>query len=211
MERWRVAGLSSPASQREPARSDSRAPPPRLLRRSASELRPEEVCAPLLSAIPTAAMTAARFRRTGRGLRHPGSRVALPDRWPPRAPGPDHAPHADRPRWRRTCDSITDMLVTSCRGSTERAGEHRPRAAEPSSPARPFRRVGLNSWSERRTAARTFSSEAVRAARNAERPATILVLAGQIIPGGYVSQYNPHRAGEDDQARGLDSSRSAIW
>src|SRR5205823_13239434 len=48
-------------------------------------------------------------------------------------------------------------------------------------------------------------AEAVRSARNAERPATILVLAGQIIPGGYVSQYQIRTVlGEDDQARGLD-------
>ena len=32
-------------------------------------------------------------------------------------------------------------------------------------------------------------AEAVRAARTAEHPATILVLAGQIIPGGDASQY----------------------
>src|SRR3984893_1536163 len=48
-------------------------------------------------------------------------------------------------------------------------------------------------------------AQAVRAARVAERPATILVLAGQIIPSGYTSQYQIRTVlGEDDQARGLD-------
>jgi len=48
-------------------------------------------------------------------------------------------------------------------------------------------------------------SEAVRAARTAERPATILVLAGQVIPSGYVSQYQIRSVlGENDQASGLD-------
>src|SRR5207245_11219103 len=49
------------------------------------------------------------------------------------------------------------------------------------------------------------SPEAVRAARPAERTATMLVLAGQIIPSGYVSQYQIRTVlGEDDQAKGLD-------
>ncbi len=48
-------------------------------------------------------------------------------------------------------------------------------------------------------------AEAVRAARTAERPSTILVLAGQVIPTGYTSQYQIRTVlGEDDQARGLD-------
>src|SRR5438874_1526966 len=47
--------------------------------------------------------------------------------------------------------------------------------------------------------------QAVRAARTAEQPATILVIAGQIIPAGYASQYQIRTVlGEDDQARGLD-------
>jgi hypothetical protein len=50
----------------------------------------------------------------------------------------------------------------------------------------------------------TFA-QAVRAARNAELPATILVVAGQIIPSGYVSQYQIRTVlGQDDQAHGLD-------
>src|SRR5712675_2382535 len=48
-------------------------------------------------------------------------------------------------------------------------------------------------------------AQAVRAARVAERPATILVVAGQIIPAGYASQYQIRTVlGENDQARGLD-------
>lgn len=48
-------------------------------------------------------------------------------------------------------------------------------------------------------------AQAVRAARTAEQPATILVVAGQIIPPGYTSQYQIRTVlGEDDQARGLD-------
>src|SRR5437868_14800977 len=48
-------------------------------------------------------------------------------------------------------------------------------------------------------------AQAVRAARNAEKPATILVVAGQIIPAGYASQYQIRTVlGENDQARGLD-------
>src|SRR6202521_6378957 len=48
-------------------------------------------------------------------------------------------------------------------------------------------------------------AQAVRTARVAERPATILVLAGQLIPSGYASQYQIRTVlGADDQARGLD-------
>jgi hypothetical protein len=48
-------------------------------------------------------------------------------------------------------------------------------------------------------------AQAVRAARLSERPATILVLAGQLIPSGYASQYQIRTVlGEEDQARGLD-------
>ena len=48
-------------------------------------------------------------------------------------------------------------------------------------------------------------AQAVRAARNSERPATIVVIAGQIIPAGYASQYQIRTVlGGTDQARGLD-------
>jgi hypothetical protein len=48
-------------------------------------------------------------------------------------------------------------------------------------------------------------AQAVRWARTSERPATVLVVAGQIIPSGYASQYQIRSVlGEEDQARGLD-------
>ena len=48
-------------------------------------------------------------------------------------------------------------------------------------------------------------AQAVRAARSSERGATVLVLAGQIIPSGYASQYQIRTVlGDLDQARGLD-------
>lgn len=48
-------------------------------------------------------------------------------------------------------------------------------------------------------------AQAVRAACNAERPVTILVVAGQMIPSGYLSQYQIRTVlGEADQAQGLD-------
>ncbi len=108
--------------------------------------------------------------------------------------------------WRRTCDSITDMLVTSMPGldPNERVNVGLvPQALQIqlglSARARSQFVVGTSD-----SGAQAFS-EAVRMARTAEQPATILVLAGQIIPGGYVSQYQIRTVlGEDDQARGLD-------
>jgi|GEM_PF-382264 len=48
-------------------------------------------------------------------------------------------------------------------------------------------------------------AQAVRTARNEERPVTILVVAGQILPSGYASQYQIRTVlGEVDQALGLD-------
>ena len=108
--------------------------------------------------------------------------------------------------WRRTCDSITDMLVTSMPGldPNERVNIGLvPQALQVqlglSARARAQFVVGTSD-----SGAQAFA-EAVRAARTAEHPATILVLAGQIIPGGYASQYQIRTVlGEDDQARGLD-------
>lgn len=108
--------------------------------------------------------------------------------------------------WRRTCESITDMLVTAMPGldPNERVNIGLvPQALQVQLGLSPRARaqfvVGTSD-----SGAQAFA-EAVRVARNAERPATILVLAGQIIPGGYVSQYQIRSVlGEDDQARGLD-------
>jgi len=48
-------------------------------------------------------------------------------------------------------------------------------------------------------------AHAVRAARSADQPLTMLVVAGQIIPAGYTSQYQIRSVlGEDDQSRGMD-------
>src|SRR5262249_32317701 len=108
--------------------------------------------------------------------------------------------------WRRTCDSITDMLVTSMPGldPNERVNVGLvPQALQIqlglSARARSQFVVGTSD-----SGAQAFAA-AVRMARTAEQPATILVLAGQIIPGGYVSQYQIRSVlGEDDQARGFD-------
>src|SRR5581483_11260095 len=108
--------------------------------------------------------------------------------------------------WRRTCESITDMLVTAMPGldPNERVNIGLvPQTLQVQLGLSPRARaqfvVGTSD-----SGAQAFA-EAVRAARNAEHPATILVLAGQIIPSGYVSQYQIRSVlGEDDQARGLD-------
>jgi len=108
--------------------------------------------------------------------------------------------------WRRTCDTITDMLVTSMPGldPNERVNIGLvPQALQVQLGLSPRSRaqfvVGTSD-----SGAQAFS-EAVRAARTAERPATILVLAGQVIPSGYVSQYQIRSVlGENDQANGLD-------
>ena len=108
--------------------------------------------------------------------------------------------------YRRTCESVTDMLVTSMPGldPNERVNIGLvPQALQIQLGLSPRARaqfvVGTSD-----SGAQAFS-EAVRSARNAEGPATILVLAGQVIPSGYVSQYQIRTVlGEDDQAHGLD-------
>lgn len=113
---------------------------------------------------------------------------------------------AGRGDYLRTCESITDMLVTSMPGldPNERVNIGLvPQALQVQLGLSPRARaqfvVGTSD-----SGAQAFA-EAVRAARSSERPATVLVLAGQIIPSGYVSQYQIRTVlGEDDQARGLD-------
>jgi len=88
------------------------------------ELRPEEVCATSSSAIPTAGddgRTRPEDWEKAFGIREP---VALPICWPPRAPGPDHAAHADRPAtWRRTLRlDHRHGWSPPCRGSTRTSG-----------------------------------------------------------------------------------------
>jgi len=108
--------------------------------------------------------------------------------------------------YRRVCESITHMLVTSMPGldPNERVNIGLvPQALQVLLGLSPRARaqfvVGTSD-----SGAQAFS-QAVRAARSEEEPATILVLAGQIIPGGYASQYQIRTVlGEDDQTRGLD-------
>src|SRR5438067_2175350 len=108
--------------------------------------------------------------------------------------------------YRQTRDSITDLYLTSMPGleAQERINiglaPQALRAQLALSPrARAQYIVGTSD-----SGAWTFA-QAVRAARNAERPATILVVAGQIIPSGYASQYQIRTVlGEDDQRQGLD-------
>jgi hypothetical protein len=108
--------------------------------------------------------------------------------------------------YQQTRDSITDLFVTSMPGLE--SGEPMniglvPQALRALLGLSPRTRaqfiVGTSD-----SGAWTFA-QAVRSARNAERPATILVVAGQVIPSGYASQYQIRTVlGEDDQASGLD-------
>lgn len=108
--------------------------------------------------------------------------------------------------YRRTCESVTDMLVTSMPGLDPIEGVNIglvPQALQVLLGLPPRVRaqfvVGTSD-----SGAQAFA-EAVRAARTAEGPHTTLVLAGQIIPAGYISQYQIRSVlGEDDQAHGLD-------
>ena len=106
----------------------------------------------------------------------------------------------------RTRDSITDLFVTSMPGLE---------TAEPMNigllPQALRALLGLSPRARAQFIVGTSDSgawtfaQAVRAARQAERPATILVVAGQIIPAGYASQYQIRTVlGDDDQAHGLD-------
>ena len=108
--------------------------------------------------------------------------------------------------YRRTRDSITDLFVTSMPGLE---------TAEPMNigllPQALRALLGLSPRARAQFIVGTSDSgawtfaQAVRAARQAERPATILVVAGQIIPAGYASQYQIRTVlGDDDQANGLD-------
>jgi len=108
--------------------------------------------------------------------------------------------------YRRTRDAVTDLYVTSMPGID--SGEPLNIGLVPQA-LRAL--LGLSPKAHAQFIVGTSDSgawtfaQAVRTARNAERPATILVVAGQIIPAGYASQYQIRTVlGEDDQARGLD-------
>ena len=106
----------------------------------------------------------------------------------------------------RARDSITDLYVTSMPGldPNERMNIGLVPQALRASLALSPRVVAQYVVGTSDSGAWAFA-QAVRAARTAEQPATILVVAGQIIPSGYASQYQIRTVlGEDDQRRGLD-------
>ena len=108
--------------------------------------------------------------------------------------------------YRATRDSITDLFVTSMPGldPNERMNIGLVPQALRAALALPPRVVAQYVVGTSDSGAWAFA-QAVRAARNAEKPATIIVVAGQIIPAGYASQYQIRTVlGENDQARGLD-------
>jgi hypothetical protein len=105
-----------------------------------------------------------------------------------------------------TRDSITDLFVTSMPGldPNERMNIGLVPQALRAALALAPRVVAQYVVGTSDSGAWAFA-QAVRAARTSERPATILVVAGQIIPGGYASQYQIRTVlGETDQAQGLD-------
>src|SRR5712671_8030361 len=107
--------------------------------------------------------------------------------------------------YRATRDSITDLYVTSMPGldPNERMNIGLVPQALRASLALSPRVVAQYVVGTSDSGAWAFA-QAVRAARTAEQPATIVV-AGQIIPSGYASQYQIRTVlGETDQERGLD-------
>jgi uncharacterized protein YjiS (DUF1127 family) len=108
--------------------------------------------------------------------------------------------------YRRTCERVTDLVVTSMPGLDP--NERMNIGLVPQSLQA---QLGLSRRARCQFVVGTSDSgawafaQAVRAARTSERPATVLVVAGQIIPAGYASQYQIRSVlGEEDQARGLD-------
>ena len=105
-----------------------------------------------------------------------------------------------------TRDAITDLYVTSMPGldPNERMNIGLVAQALRASLALSPRVVARYVVGTSDSGAWAFA-QAARAARTAERPATILVVAGQIIPAGYASQYQIRTVlGEHDQSHGLD-------
>jgi hypothetical protein len=108
--------------------------------------------------------------------------------------------------YRRTCERVTDLVVTSMPGL-----DPNERMNIGLVPQTLQAQLGLARRARCQFVVGTSDSgawafaQAVRAARSSERPATVLVVAGQIIPSGYASQYQIRTVlGEEDQARGLD-------
>jgi hypothetical protein len=108
--------------------------------------------------------------------------------------------------YRRTCERVTDLVVTSMPGL-----DPNERMNVGLVPQTLQAQLGLSRRANCQFVVGTSDSgawafaQAVRAARTSERPATVLVVAGQVIPAGYASQYQIRTVlGEEDQARGLD-------
>jgi hypothetical protein len=108
--------------------------------------------------------------------------------------------------YRRTCERVTDLVVTSMPGL-----DPNERMNIGLVPQTLQAQLGLSRRARCQFVVGTSDSgawafaQAVRAARTSERPATVLVVAGQVIPAGYASQYQIRSVlGEEDQARGLD-------
>jgi hypothetical protein len=108
--------------------------------------------------------------------------------------------------YRRTCERITDLIVTSMPGldPNERMNVGLvPQTLQAT--LQLSRRARCQFVAGTSDSGAWAFAQAVRAARSAERGATVLVLAGQIIPSGYASQYQIRTVlGDLDQARGLD-------
>jgi hypothetical protein len=108
--------------------------------------------------------------------------------------------------YRRTCERITDLIVTSMPGldPNERMNVGLvPQTLQAT--LQLSRRARCQFVAGTSDSGAWAFAQAVRAARSAERGATVLVLAGQIIPSGYASQYQIRTVlGDLDQAKGLD-------
>ena len=108
--------------------------------------------------------------------------------------------------YRATCDRVTDLFVTCMPGldPNERMNVGLvPQTLQAT--LQLSRRARCQFLAGTSDSGAWAFAQAVRAARSAERGATVLVLAGQIIPAGYASQYQIRTVlGDLDQARGLD-------
>ncbi|MGZ3479407.1 MAG: hypothetical protein ACXU81_03595 [Myxococcaceae bacterium] len=108
--------------------------------------------------------------------------------------------------YRATCDRVTDLFVTCMPGldPNERMNVGLvPQTLQAT--LQLSRRARCQFLAGTSDSGAWAFAQAVRAARSAERGATVLVLAGQIIPSGYASQYQIRTVlGDLDQARGLD-------
>jgi len=116
-----------------------------------------------------------------------------------------HALLGDR-SYRATCDRVTDLFVTCMPGldPNERMNVGLvPQTLQAT--LQLSRRARCQFLAGTSDSGAWAFAQAVRAARSAERGATVLVVAGQIIPSGYASQYQIRTVlGDLDQARGLD-------